>query len=155
MLPASLFALICALLFAVKTRAMPAELAIRAHIPRHPDPCFKSNVYCLTVQTGEHGDREWAVPEGKPSWIQQEPGLPWKTYAFNGKFKGTLRMSCRSDFYSYFDVWFGWTKGWSNMTTVDPDISALSSDGKVLKDGTHGGSIGSGRAWVDFAVWCI
>lgn len=81
MLPASLLTLICALLFAVMARATPTtELATRAHIPRHPDTCFKSNVYCLTVQTGEHGDRDWAVAEGKPSWIQQEPGLPWKTY---------------------------------------------------------------------------
>ncbi|PWN24869.1 hypothetical protein BDZ90DRAFT_262731 [Jaminaea rosea] len=60
-------------------------------------------------------------------------------------------FTCKHD---DFDVWFGWAKGWSNISTESSRLQAKGLAADLMNPGPKGGSLGSGAAWVDFFVWC-
>ncbi|PWN24863.1 hypothetical protein BDZ90DRAFT_281863 [Jaminaea rosea] len=75
--------------------------------------------------------------------------------AFNGKFRGTVPINCGKQGYQDLDIWFGWVKGWSNMSTISTLLQARSSDDQSMNPHAQGTSLGSSTPWVDFDVWCI
>ncbi|PWN24868.1 hypothetical protein BDZ90DRAFT_262730 [Jaminaea rosea] len=121
---------------------------------RPPMLCFTTKVYCLHVQSANQIAEEWISFEGDVSWIVQAERVPWRTYGeADFKFRGTVRLHCILPDNDEFDVWFGWIKGWSNITTRSPHLQVRGPDAKLLP-GPEGGSLGSGEAWGDFFVWC-
>ncbi|PWN24870.1 hypothetical protein BDZ90DRAFT_228582 [Jaminaea rosea] len=118
-----------------------------------PISFIQSQYFCHLARPQEGG--YWVHNEGGITWVEDSEKEPWRTYAFNRKFRGKLTLECHPDEGNDIDVWLGWTNGWSNMSTTSSNIQGSTSDSGLLVPSPNGASVGSSTPWVDFQVWCI